>query len=431
MNILLDYVFPVTAITPTPAASTGFLKQVCLVVAPDTDVPTGVITACTTNAQIAALTENTEGQQFLAAGMSKVYILPMDDLNLADALEGQNDFYTLVISSDFDEADMTTAAADGTVTITSYANLIDTAADTVTVEGVAFVAQAGAATLGTATFRAATSNEATATSLAAQINAHADLDGVVTAAAVGAVVTITAAESGWEGNDVDVSYTDGSPTTVGATLAGLVGGKLSGGAGIFPGTFSGVIGVSSDDSSFATAQAAIEKRCSFWTTSTNKAKNMCYAFGKLLSNALNWRNQQYITMPFADDTDTLGEAESLFDDKVSFVISDDEFGERLAMFAAGGKAIVAPYITRNLEIDMQSATLSYISGNQPQYTLSAATQLENKLKDVIQDYVDLQWITEGTVEVRLIEDNFVASGFINIAEPKALWRVFAEMQQTL
>jgi hypothetical protein len=53
-------------------------------------------------------------------------------------------------------------------------------------------------------------------------------------------------------------------------------------------------------------------------------------------------NQQYITMPFADDVGSLGEAETLFDDKISFVISDDEFGKKLSLFCAGGKAIAAP-----------------------------------------------------------------------------------------
>jgi hypothetical protein len=158
---------------------------------------------------------------------------------------------------------------------------------------------------------------------------------------------------------------------------------------------------------------------------------MFYAFGKLLSNASNWRNQQYITMPFADDVDTLGEANSYFDDKTSFVISDSEFGNRLALFAAGGKAIVGPYIKRNLELDFQSRALSYISGNQPQYTKKQAALLEDELQKVIQSYIDREWIEEGTVEVLLEQDNFVATGNINISEPKALWRIFAEMRQTL
>jgi hypothetical protein len=309
MNILLDYFFPITAISPTPQASTAFLKQACVVVKPATDVPTGAISLCTSMAQVEALTDNEEAQQLFDAGMNRVYVLPMSTLDLDAALEGhESDFFTLLISSDFTKTDVT-----------------------------------------------------------------------------------------------------------GADF----------------GAFKGVIGVSSEDDTFLATQAAIENRAAFHTTTTNKAKNMFYAFGKMLSNSLNWLNQQYITMPVADDVDTLGEANALFDDKISFVIDDSEFGKRLGLFTAGGKAIVAPYITRNLEIDMQSKALSYISGNQPGYTRTHAALLEDELQKVIASYIDRQWIERGVVEVKLEQENFVASGYINISEPKALWRIFGEIRQTL
>lgn len=309
MNILLDYFFPITAITPTPAASTAFLKQVCLVVDPKDAVPTDVITPCTSMTQVAALTDNVEAQQLFNAGMSKVYILPMADLDLADVLVDQDtEFYTLLISSDF--------------------------------------------------------------------------------------------------NDAAIELMD-------------------------IGTFGGVVGLSSTDAELLAEQSVIAKRVAFFTDGTNKAKNMCYAFGKLLSNALNWTNQQYIEMPLTGEIETLGDANTYFDDKISFVMADTEFGNRLGLFAAGGKAIVAPYITRNLEIDLQSKALSYISGNQPNYTKTAAALLEDELQKTMASYIARQWIEAGTVEVKLEQSNFVASGYINISEPKALWRIFGEMRQTL
>lgn len=428
MKFLLDYVFKVTSINPTPAASTAFLKQLCVVVKPLTPgVGVGVITACTTQSAIAALTGNLEAQQALNAGMSKVYILPMDDLGLSSVLETATDFYTVVISSDFDGNDEDSYAS-GTATITSYANLIDTGFDTISVAGVAFVAQAGAATLGTATFRAATSNDDTATSLAAQINGHAVVGAKVVAVANAAVVTITSILPGYEGHYA-IAYADNGTATIGATVSGatLTGGEEA----LDVGTFGGVIGRYRQDATAAGVIAAIENHAGFFSNNTTKAKNMIYAFGKLLSNALNWRNQQYISMPLTDGVASLGDAETLFDDKVSFTITDDEYSHRLGLFAAGGKAIVAPYITRNLQIDMQSTALSYIASNQPQYTKKAATQLENALQDVIELYIQREWITSGTVSILLEEDNFVASGYINISEPSALWRVFSEMQQTL
>ena len=55
-NLLLDYFFKMVAINPTPAASTAFLKQVCLVVAPKSGVMVRIPTLCTSNSQVAALT---------------------------------------------------------------------------------------------------------------------------------------------------------------------------------------------------------------------------------------------------------------------------------------------------------------------------------------------------------------------------------------
>jgi hypothetical protein len=136
-------------------------------------------------------------------------------------------------------------------------------------------------------------------------------------------------------------------------------------------------------------------------------------------------------MPFEDEIASLGAANTLFDDKISFVLSDDEFGKRLGLFAAGGKAIVAPYIVKNLQVDIQSRALSYISGNMPSYTLTQASLLEDELQKVIDSYIERSWISAGVIEVKLEQENFVASAYINIAEPKALWRIFGQVKQTL
>lgn len=315
MNILLDYIFPITSIEPTPAASTAFLKQVCVLGSPkDGGVTAGVITLCTTMTEVNAkfgAAAAAECQKLFDAGLTRVYVLPLSALTaLAAALVGhESDFFTILVSSDF---------ADAAVT--------------------------------------------------------ADLD---------------------------------------------------------VGLYTGVVGVSSTDDAYLALQAAIPNRAAFHTSSANKAKNMFFAFGKLLSNATNWRNQQYVSTGLADDVANLGDAEALFDDRISFVITDDEFASRLAFFAAGGKAITAPYIKRNLQIDMQSAALSYIASNQPEYTKTQAALLEDELQKVIDEYIEIAWLESGTVAVTLVNSNFVATGAINISEPKALWRIDAEMRQTL
>lgn len=116
--------------------------------------------------------------------------------------------------------------ARGTVTVTSYANLVSGTDDVVTIGATAFTAQAGAATPGDATFQAATDNATTAASLAAQINAHAVASTVVYATADAAVVTITALLNTVAGDDIVLTYTD-NDTNVGATVSGS--GTLEGG----------------------------------------------------------------------------------------------------------------------------------------------------------------------------------------------------------
>lgn len=436
MKFLLDYFFKITAINPTPAASTAFLKQVLVVVAPKIGVTPGEITLCTSKAAVALLTDNADADALFDAGMSRVYVLPMDDLDLSDI--DFTDVFTVLISSDFDKDDVNATQAQGVFTVSSYANLISGTADVVTVAGVAFTAQAGAVTPGDATFRASTDNDTTAASLAAQINAHATTSALVVASVVGAAVTVKAKNAGSAGNDIAASYTD-NDVNVGGAWTGLSAGKLSGGDGLFLGDFEGVTGVSSDDTSFLADQAAIENRCAFFVKSANGAKNMFYAFGKLLSNSLDWKNQQYISMPLSDDVADLGSAEALYDDKISFVISDDEFSERLALFVAGGKPIATPYIQRNLEIDLQSKALQYVSANQPGYTLKHAALIEDELQKVVDGdgqpngdpgYVGRGWVVSGEVSVTLEQDDFVASARINYLPSGALWRIEGQITQS-
>lgn len=117
----------------------------------------------------------------------------------------------------------------GLITVTNFTNLA--AGDTITVGATGFVGQAGAATPGAATFQSAASTGAAAISLAAQINAHATASTLVYAIVSGSTVRLYAKVKGaGVGNDVAVSYTDASPTSVGATLSELSGGKLAGGS---------------------------------------------------------------------------------------------------------------------------------------------------------------------------------------------------------
>lgn len=424
MNILLDYFFPITTIEPTAEVATGFLKQVCVVAKPKSgqEGNVGTIYECTTMTQVAARTDNTESQQLFNAGKDRVFILLMDDLDLADALEGhESDFFTLLISSDFSDEEV---GAVGTAAVKASRKIQDITY-TAKVAGVA----GNSITINYNTGGTAGSEVVTVVGSAISVAME---DGVSTAAQLKtAIENSVAAMALIDALAVDVGDEADKQDVFGSALALQNGADAIISGDIDLGEFSGVVGLSSDDDSFLGEHSVTANRCAMHSTTSNKAKNLFYAFGKMLSNISRWKNQQFIEMPFADDVDTLGEANSLFDDKISFVISDDQYNERLALFAAGGKAIVAPYVKKNLELDLQSAGLAYVSGNQPAYTMKEAALLEDELQKVVQGYIDNGDIEDGVVTVSLEDDGFDAQASINIAEPKALWRVIGEMRQTL
>lgn len=429
-DLLLDYAFPIQAIEPLASPSAAYLKRVCVVAKPKSgqEENVGNIYQCLTMLEVAARTDNDNAQQLFDAGLTQCYVLLADNLDMVDPLSTENRFFTLLISDDFDKDDMTVAQAQGTATITNYANLVSGTDDSVTVNGVTFTAQTGAVVEGEATFQAATSNDATATSLAAQINSHDDTKDDVIATVIGAVVTIKAKDAGSAGNDIGLTYTD-HDTNIGITLAGLSANKLSGGAGILVGSWKGAIHVSESNLAFLQAQAVITRRTAFFGSSTNGAKNMFFAAGSLLSSR-DWTNQQFIEMPFDDEIDTISEAENLFDSKISFVLHSEQYGNRLALYTNNRKAIVAPYIFEYFQLSMQGWGVSYIALNQPKYTIKEASLLQDYLQQKAQErFVDSDMVENVSVKISLVEDNFMANGDLVIAEPKALWRVNAVLQE--
>jgi hypothetical protein len=421
MKILLDYVFPISVITPTPAASTAFLKQACLVVNPKSgqEANVGTIYECVSMSEVAARTDNANAQQLFDAGMTKVYILLADHLDLTEALdtaenEEASEFFTLIISDDFNDADIEASQAaltvNGDLTFTAVeagiggneitvalvnSDSVTAGDEVVTVDGkdIVITIDSGVST-------------------ATQIKAKFDASSAAVALASCTIVS-------GQGGEAQAAAAEDS---------------LEGGDGLALGGFEGVVGLQSQDDEVCEDQAVISNRVAFFSNVTNKAKNMCYAFGSLLGNLSNWLNQQYIEMPFDDGVNQLGQALSLFNDRVSFVMQDDEFGKRLGLFAAGGRAIVAPYILKNLRIDLQSRALQWISQNQPDYTIAEASLLEKTLqKDVIDEkYIARGWITSGSVKISVTAgSNFTALGEIEVPTPKALWRVESEMTETV
>lgn len=304
-DVLLEYVMKVDAYAPTPSASTAYIRKVLCVVKPLPEGATGTITECATKSEIQALT-TANCHVLLEAGLPSVYVLPMNDLNLADILEATNKkFFTILV--------------DGAFT-----------------------------------------NE--------ELNALDD------------------------------------------------------------GDFAGVIGWSVENREQAKNWGYGNNNVGFYDLDVNGSKNMYYAFGKLLS-ANNWKNQQYIEMPYGSGISSINQAELMFEDSISFVLTSEEYKNRLALFASNRRAIVAPYVYEELTLKLQSKALQYISLNQPNYTEAEASLLEDALQGVVDGYVEQGILTHGKVVVSLTDEQFVAQASINIPEPKALWRIRATMKQ--
>lgn len=110
-------------------------------------------------------------------------------------------------------------SVDGTTTAVSGSGTLEGGVDasTATIGETVFVGTAGAVTLGHATFSVDTGDNAAATSLAAQVNAHATASTLVTASASSAVVTLRAVASGEDGNEIALASGDDVTTAVSDT----------------------------------------------------------------------------------------------------------------------------------------------------------------------------------------------------------------------
>lgn len=304
-DVLLEYVMKVDAYAPTPSASTAYIRKVLCIVKPLPEGATGTITECTTKAEVQALT-NANCHVLLEAGLPSVYVLPMNDLNIADIVEADNKkFFTILVDGAFTNEDL----------------------------------------------------------------------------------------NGFDAGD-----------------------------------FAGVVGWTVENREQAKSWGYGNNNVGFYDLESNASKNMYYAFGKLLS-ANNWKNQQYVEMPYGSGISLINQAELMFEDSISFVLTSEEYKNRLALFASNRRAIVAPYVYEELTLKLQSKALQYISLNQPNYTEAEASLLEDALQGVVDGYVEQGILTHGKVVVSLTDEQFVAQASINIPEPKALWRIRATMKQ--
>jgi hypothetical protein len=199
-------------------------------------------------------------------------------------------------------------------------------------------------------------------------------------------------------------------------------------------SWGGVRGFSDTDQLILASEAITQTVCAFMHTGAiNDAYQMNFAFGSFLSTAA-WRNQQYIgiAQPIGSVV-SLGLAESLFNDRVSFFLDDTESGTRLGFFVAGGKSITTPYISKEIELMMQFNMTNFITINQPYNVKLERMELEKIGAAMISDYIDQGYLDPDGVNELIVTDSaetFVVAGSLTTSPAIALWRVFIDSFQT-
>lgn len=199
-------------------------------------------------------------------------------------------------------------------------------------------------------------------------------------------------------------------------------------------TWGAVRAFSDIDKQTCVDHAKTSKTCAFFENEqTKSAYKMLFAFGSFLAATL-WRNQQYI--PSASESGavkTVGEAESLYDDRVSFFVTGDSSGTRLGFFVAGGLSITTPYVAKELELSMQYEMTNYLTVNQPfNVELSRASLARIGAKQ-IKVYLDaglLDAAEENAISITKSTEVFEVNGALTTAPAIALWRLKISAYQT-
>lgn len=192
-------------------------------------------------------------------------------------------------------------------------------------------------------------------------------------------------------------------------------------------SFNGVI--SSSFTTQANAKSFAANNCAGLSTLETRGYETCYALGRLLSMRNRWGNQQYIEYGGAETIETvssLGLAESLFTDRVTFWLFDEDEGTKLAFFGNGGRAITEAYVSEELKLSIQTDAVNYISVNQPMNSLDMRVALQNELQAVINGYVDDGYLNadgENSITVTESNDMFFVNGTMNVEHAVPVWRM--------
>lgn len=209
--------------------------------------------------------------------------------------------------------------------------------------------------------------------------------------------------------------------------------KSTTGFGFFKGLFAKTFGRDVDKENSWLEKARVMSDFICYATNLNSDgvtynyDNLYYALGSLLSlDTLD--NRQYIELPVTDNVIELGDAEDLFNKRISLSTSDIDYGTRLSGFFVGSLPIIAPYVDKLLQLDLQAAGITATNLYKPNMTASAVSKVRDYLyQKVIIKYINPDIIPSITLTLEANDEGWTAKGKIHFSQIKTLWRYSLEI----
>ncbi len=161
----------------------------------------------------------------------------------------------------------------------------------------------------------------------------------------------------------------------------------------------------------------------------NGSYSGCYEqFGRYLSQVY-WRNNQYYVLDSsnpASTVSTVGEADELFNKRISFYLNGSD-GPTLGFFGNAGNAITKAYLNRLIRLETQEAITSYIQTNEPNDTAVQRVNIEEAAMAVISKYEQYPYFyldSEKNNYINIVKssDMYYVDGEAEIKVAVPIWR---------
>lgn len=153
---------------------------------------------------------------------------------------------------------------------------------------------------------------------------------------------------------------------------------------------------------------------------------------------LYWRNNQYYVLDRSNPVstvNTLGEADALFEKRISFYLNGSD-GPTLGFFGCAGGAITTTYLHKLIQLETQQAITSYIQVNEPNDTAVQRINIEETAMSVIEKYEQYPYFyldadKDNYIHILKSDDMYFVAGeaIVKVAEP--IWRAQILVREAL